>query len=150
MLRDRLQYEYTLLKRYMSPYIADTQFVIGSDIAGNPTFIVVQDFIDGISLKEAVMNARQTGLDFSRIEDFFLKSLEMYKDVGELPDYFGKNLTLYNPFASTNVKVTQQQESLHPILVDTDFSWKSQNKIVGPVHKKLMSVGIQRALSSLR
>lgn len=141
--------QYRLFQEYLENYVLPTSFVIGDDEQSNIVLAIIQPYVQGVSLKEAIIQAREEGRDIPYIRDFFHRALKMERETGYIPDMFGKLFDTYNPLQTRNVIVTKQEEEYIPLLIDTNFSRQSE-RVYGPYfHNKLLARSINNLLQTL-
>lgn len=141
--------QYALLKEYMSPYVLDTNFAIGSTTEKDAAVVIFQEKVSGISFETAIRGGIEEGKDMKFIKDFLKKSLNMYRETGFIPDMFNSMLHTYSPIYTKNVIVQETEEGLEPILIDTNFSRKSERGLGPVIHNRLLARGIGNLLKKI-
>lgn len=147
-LVNQLQQQYALFEQYLNPYVLPTNFLIGTTDTSEIAVTIIQPFIEGKPMREAIEIGKQERADFRYIKDFLQKAISMQHETGHIPDMFGRYSTTYNPLHTGNVKVVAYEDILFPTLVDTNFSRHSE-KAYGKLHNRFLAHGINRLLNTL-
>lgn len=142
--------QYRTLNLYLFPYVLDTQFAIGLTEGLRPTVFIIQPRVSGLPFKEFIGSGQK--LDY--IRDFLGKSLQMHQETGYIPDFFGKfELKVprhpYDPIYTKNVIVKMDDQGYKPLLIDTNFSMRSERFMGRMFYNKWLAQGIRGLLRKI-
>lgn len=145
-----LRDNYTQLVTWLGEYVTPTNIGV-SKIKNGYSVVAEQPFINGISIKKALLLASKEHLKINEILDFLKKSLAMYEKIQQVPDIFGRPHIFgwHNVITTPNVLVEKNNQLLIPKLLDIGFARLSQNPFTGPIHNKLLAMNISRTIKEI-
>lgn len=144
--------EYLLLKKYISPYVTETQFSIANGDCNIAHIFVLQEYIRGISLRESTELILKKQYDGNNLIDFYRKCLNMYKSTHLIPDLYGRpHVTCwYTKITDTpNVICKAANQKIMPFLVDVGIARLSKNLATKNFHNEMLASSIQKQLEYL-
>ncbi len=154
--------DYMVMKHYLGEYVPDTTFEIVK-IDESYVIQIEQEYLEGMTILEALAQAQSELLDTSKIADFLEMCLAMYSQTGRVPDllydvcplllssFLLRNLVkAVYPYNPVNVLVTVAEGKLIPHLVDTSFSRKSLHPKYGKAYSRLIVWNIKAILKILK
>jgi len=146
----QLQSEYESYKKYLGPYVPESELAIIQDSKGRYRVLTVQEPIEGISFKDGIENAIKTDRT-EHIKAFLTNGIRMRKEIGIILDLRGprKVIGWWFPSRTKNVLVEIGDDgSLVPKLLDVNFI-SGEHLGIQKAHPFFHTKAIKRLLESL-